>query len=74
MAGRLAELAVALDGASGAGAAAGDAALAGALRAFVANWGSSLATMAGSVDGLAANLGAASSAYVGTDDAAMPGG
>ena len=53
-------------------AAGGDPAVSSALVRCVGSWQGSLSRLADSVGSLATNLGAASSAYVGTDEGAMP--
>lgn len=74
LAGQIMELQGVLRGATSAACAAGDPQLTGAINDCLAAWSDSLAMLAGSVEGMAGNLTGGASAYVGTDQGAMPGG
>lgn len=72
LAGQILELGNALQTASSAASAAGDAQLTGAINDCLLAWSDSLAMLAGSVEGTGGNLTGAANAYSGTDQGAMP--
>ena len=72
LAGHIRELAGKLASASSAACATGDPELSGAIESYLAGCSESLTVLANSVAGIGANLGSASSAYAGTDQAAIP--